>query len=60
VGGDAVFVEGGGALGLVEGGYELAAFDLGGGDRDEQQVRLGRGCCSAGCADHHGEDGRGH
>src|SRR3954453_7562176 len=40
VGGDAVFVEGGDALGLVEGGYELAAFDLGGGDRDEQQVRL--------------------
>lgn len=40
-GGDAVFVACGGAVGLVEGGHELAALDLGGGDRGEQQVRLG-------------------
>lgn len=44
-------------LGLVEGGHELAAFGLGGGDRHEQQVRLGNSlveqlCAAAAGGDH--------
>ncbi|MFD5228679.1 hypothetical protein ACFWJ5_09065 [Streptomyces qaidamensis] len=41
MGGDAVLVAGGGAFGLVEGGDELAALDLGGGDRHEEAVGFG-------------------